>query len=294
MAEDNIAQRIAGGIGREIYTGWTGLDDYTRMVNKLKQGNFLGALKSLGVGSLELGGTVAAILGAPFSGGTSLAARGALAAGTKAPKLIALASKAPRATKALQAAGRGRKAVGTALGAPRRALQATGPAARLSERMMLSRPAVGTGLALYDPAAAAASAARVQRGARNPLRALGVIDPYFDYKQLGTIGTGRITSRLPRSAGAYTRGAVRAAGLTPFPNQSLRSFAVQRSVVPAMFDEILQGPGSDIGSGIVRTGVNQLSEADLAQLMAMAGVAPEPSMPQLAAYLQGLPSGGSL
>lgn len=285
MAQDNISERILAGLGREVSNQWLGLDDFGRVLSKLEEGNLLGSLKSGLAGTLELGGTLAAVLGAPFSGGGSLAARGALAGGAR------LATKAPRIAKALQGAGKARQAASKLAGAPRqRLIENVSPLRSLRDRMMLSRPTPGTGLALYDPAVAEASTAAMRSAGRNPLRALGIVDPYFNYKALGTVGTGRVGRLLPRSPGAYTRGLARASGLVPFAGQSLPSFAIQRSVVPRMFGAFLEGPPADLGEGIVRTGVNQLSQADLDALLAAAELEPMPAQQSaLEAYLRGTP-----
>lgn len=285
MAQDDITNRVLSGIGSEISNQWLGADDFRRVLSKLEEGNLLGSLKSGLTGTLELGGTLAAVLGAPFSGGGSLAARGALAGGTR------LATKAPRIAKALQSAGKARQAASVLAGKPRQQLiSRISPLSSLRDRMMLTRPTPGTGLALYDPAIAEASTAAMRSAGRNPLRALGIIDPYYNYKAAGTVGTGRVGSLLPSSAGAYTRGLARASGLVPFAGQSLPSFVVQRSVVPRMFGAFLEGPPSDVGEGIVRTGVNQLSQADLEALLAAADLGPA-QMPSsnLEAYLRGIP-----
>ena len=285
MADDNITERILKGARSELTNQWLGADDFRRVLSKMGEGNLLGATKSLGTGALELGGTIAAILGSPFSGGGSLAARGGIAAGTR------LATKAPRIAKALQGAGKARQAAGVLAGKPRQQLiEKVGPLSSLRDRMLLTKPTIGTGLSLYDPAVAQASAAAARSAGRNPLRALGVIDPYFNYKGLGTVGTGRVGRMLPTSPAAYTRGIARASGMVPFAGQGLSSFAIQRSVVPKMFNAFLEGPTADVGEGIVRTGINQLSQADLEALLAAADLGPM-AQPQASfeQYLMGIP-----
>ena len=64
---------VGEGVGREML----GVDDFIRVYQKAKKGDFLGALKSLGAGALELGTTIipggqvvkAAKLGKAFKGG---------------------------------------------------------------------------------------------------------------------------------------------------------------------------------------------------------------------------------
>ena len=285
MAEDNITSRNLTGARNELANQWLGADDFSRVLSKLQEGNLLGSLKSGLTGALELGGTVASILGAPFSGGGSLVAPGALAGGTR------LATKAPRIAKALQKAGESRQALGKLSGAPRQKLiEGVGPLQSLRNRMLLEKPSVGAGLALYDPAVAQASTAAMRSAGRNPLRALGVVDPYFNYKGLGTVGTGRVGRMLPTSPAAYVRGLTRASGLVPFAGQSLPSFVVQRSVVPRMFGAFLEGPPADVGEGIVRTGINQLSQADLDALIAAAELGDfGPQASAMEQYLRGIP-----
>jgi hypothetical protein len=296
MAEDNVASRIAGGVRNELLNQWLGVDDFGRVLTKAGEGNFLGALKSLGTGTLELGGTVASLLAAPFTGGGSLAARGGLALGvrgaTKAPRILSAlqkAGKAPRLVKGLETAAGARRAAKVAAAGPRaKLIERVTPLRTLQERMLLTPK--GTGVALYNPAEAAASVERARQMGRNPLRAAGIIDPTFSYRSLGTLGSGRITGRLPSSLGAYTRGAARFTGLVPFAGQSLPSFALQRSVVPRMLGEFVQGPPADVTEGLLRTGANQLSQADLDAMLAAAELGPEMAqLSPLEAYLRGIP-----
>lgn len=236
MAESTLPERLARGVGNEIYQHWTGLDDFKRAFGKASSGDILGALKSHLVGSAELGGTIVSLIGAPFTGGGSLALRGAVRG---VPLATRLATKAPRAAKLLGGLSRGRQAARAAIGAPRQALiQRVAPLASLQRKMQLTRPTVGTGLEVYDAAKAAQSMQRAQAAGRNPLRALGIIDPFFNYRQLGTFG-GRLN--LPTSAGYYTRGLARASALVPSAGQGLGSFAVERSVVPSMFEAFSKG-----------------------------------------------------
>jgi hypothetical protein len=290
MAEDNVASRIAGGVRNELLNQWLGVDDFGRVLTKAGEGNFLGALKSLGTGTLELGGTVASLLAAPFTGGGSLAARGGLALGvrgaTKAPRILSAlqkADKAPRLVKGLETAASARNAAKVAAAGPRaKLIERVTPLRTLQERMLLTPK--GTGVALYNPAEAAASVERARQMGRNPLRAAGIIDPTFSYRSLGTLGW------LPSSLGAYTRGAARFTGLVPFAGQSLPSFALQRSVVPRMLGEFVQGPPADVTEGLLRTGANQLSQADLDAMLAAAELGPEMAqLSPLEAYLRGIP-----
>jgi hypothetical protein len=296
MAEDNIASRVAGGVRDELLNQWLGVDDFSRIPTKLREGNFLGALKSLATGQLELGGTVASLVAAPFTGGGSLAGRAGLALGvrgaTKAPRILSAlkaAGKAPRLVKGLETAAGARAAAKAAMARPRaRLIERSGPLRTLQERMMLAPK--GTGMAVYNPAEAAASLERARKAGRNPLRAAGIIDPTFSYKSLGTLGSGKITGRLPSSLGAYTRGAARFTGVVPFAGQSLPSFAIQRSVVPRMLGEFVEGPPADVTEGLIRTGVNQLSQADLESMLAAAELGPEMAQASpLEAYLRGIP-----
>lgn len=58
---ENLKQGDIAGLGRNIAEGardeWLGIDDFGRMVKYAGRGDFLKALKSLGAGTLELGGT---------------------------------------------------------------------------------------------------------------------------------------------------------------------------------------------------------------------------------------------
>jgi len=268
MAEDTLASRLARGAASEVTNQWLGVDDYRRFAQKAAQGNVLGALKSLGTGTLELGGTVAAVLGAPFTFGGSTAAlaglKGAQAA-ARGGKVLKGLSAARTATKAGKVAAKAKMAV------PRQAAIRRSPLlSGLQQRMQLTAPT------------SSRIGASAQSAARNPLRATGIIDPSFNYRALGTTG-GRL--RLPTSPGYYTRGAARVTGLVPFAGQGLGSFAFQRSVLPRVFGELASGPGGDLAEMGARTGLNQLSEAEIRALLEAANMQAQAPVSPLSRYL---------
>jgi hypothetical protein len=82
---ENIKQGDIGGFGRNLWEGarddWFGIDDFGRVISKAREGDFLGAAKSLGTGLFEIGGTVMMVV----PGG----------------QVVALASKGGKAGKAL-------------------------------------------------------------------------------------------------------------------------------------------------------------------------------------------------
>jgi hypothetical protein len=268
MAEDTLASRLARGAASEVTNQWLGVDDYRRFAQKAAQGNVLGALKSLGAGTLELGGTVAAVLGAPFTAGGSTAAL----TGLKGAQAATRGGKVLRGLKAAQQASRvGKAAAKAKMAVPRQALIRRSPLlSGLQQKMQLGERASS----LIGPAA--------QQAGRNPLRALGIIDPSFNYRALGTTG-GRL--RLPTSPGFYTRGAARATGLVPFAGQGLGSFGFQRSVLPRMFSAAAAGPGADLAEMGARTGLNQLSEAEIRALLEAANMQAQAPVSPLSKYL---------
>ena len=75
---DNIKQGDFGGLGQNLWEGardeWLGIDDFKRIPGQLSRGDFLKALKSLGAGTLELGGT--ALMVVPGANVAALAAKG--------------------------------------------------------------------------------------------------------------------------------------------------------------------------------------------------------------------------
>ena len=75
---DNIKQGDIGGLGQNLWEGardeWLGIDDFKRIPGQLSRGDFLKALKSLGAGTLELGGT--ALMVVPGANVAALAAKG--------------------------------------------------------------------------------------------------------------------------------------------------------------------------------------------------------------------------
>jgi hypothetical protein len=74
----NLKQGDIGGLGRNLMEGardeWLGIDDFSRFGRYLGQGDFLKALKSLGAGTLELGGS--ALMLVPGGQAAALAAKG--------------------------------------------------------------------------------------------------------------------------------------------------------------------------------------------------------------------------
>ena len=75
---ENLKQGNIGGLGRNLWEGardeWLGIDDFSRFGRYLGQGDFLKALKSLGAGTLELGGS--ALMFVPGGQLATLAAKG--------------------------------------------------------------------------------------------------------------------------------------------------------------------------------------------------------------------------
>jgi hypothetical protein len=82
MAEEgffeNLSQADLSGLAQNIKEGardeWLGVDDFTRFLKYAKEGDFTKALKSLGTGALELGGT--ALMFVPGGQVAGLAAKG--------------------------------------------------------------------------------------------------------------------------------------------------------------------------------------------------------------------------
>lgn len=93
------------GLTRNVWEGardeWLGIDDFRRFAQNLGKGNFLKALKSLGTGALELGGT--ATMFVPGGQGVAVAAKGATGA-AKAAKVAGAAAKGSKAVKGAKAA----------------------------------------------------------------------------------------------------------------------------------------------------------------------------------------------
>lgn len=85
---DNLRQGDFRGLGQNVWEGardeWLGLDDFGRMVRYGAQGDFGKALKSLGAGVIELGGT--ALMVVPGANVAALAAKGGKAG--KAGKVL--------------------------------------------------------------------------------------------------------------------------------------------------------------------------------------------------------------
>ena len=75
---DNLSQADLSGLAQNIKEGardeWLGIDDFTRFLKYAKEGDFTKALKSLGTGALELGGT--ALMFVPGGQVAGLAAKG--------------------------------------------------------------------------------------------------------------------------------------------------------------------------------------------------------------------------
>lgn len=109
---ENLRDREYGDLAQNIWEGardeWLGIDDFGRFAKNLKSGNFFKAMKSLGTGVLELGGT--ALMFVPGGQGAAIALKGAKAAqgaakGAKAVKGAAKGAKAAKgAAKAVKAA----------------------------------------------------------------------------------------------------------------------------------------------------------------------------------------------
>jgi hypothetical protein len=57
--QDRDVKGLSQNLLDNIQNEWLGIDDFKRVRKKLKEGNFWGAMKSLGAGVFELGGTIA-------------------------------------------------------------------------------------------------------------------------------------------------------------------------------------------------------------------------------------------
>ena len=84
-------------VGRFVTDELLGIDDFGRAVSKAKKGDFAGALKSAGAGAFELGTTVAT----PFTGGGSLAAKGAVKGAAVGASKVAAKEAAKGAEKSV-------------------------------------------------------------------------------------------------------------------------------------------------------------------------------------------------
>jgi hypothetical protein len=100
--KENLERGDYSGLAQNIWEGardeWLGIDDFNRFQKNLKKGNFGKALKSLGAGILELGGT--ALMFVPGGQAAAFAAKGAKGA-----------SAAGKAAKAARGGGRFRELV---------------------------------------------------------------------------------------------------------------------------------------------------------------------------------------
>lgn len=96
----NLEYGDVGGLARNVWEGardeWLGIDDFRRFAENMGKGNFLKALKSLGTGALELGGT--AMMFVPGGQGVTAAVKGAKTA-TKAGKAVKAGAKAAKAVE---------------------------------------------------------------------------------------------------------------------------------------------------------------------------------------------------
>lgn len=203
MAEEdgfwqNLREGDLGGLGRNVWEGardeWLGIDDFGRFVSNLREGNFLSALKSLGAGALELGGT--ALMFVPGGQLATLATKGGKAG--KALNLIRPLSLAER-----QAA----KAVG-ASGAKRSLFKAgEAVAGGAAERKGMRRLLGGLDEAGYGRGGVAGSAVR---------------------------GVGQITGLLPTAQGPLARGLVGGRVRAPFLSGKLTPLAQRTGVDEAL------------------------------------------------------------
>lgn len=100
---------LSQNIGEALRDEWLGVDDFRRAYTKFREGNLLGALKSMAAGQFELGGTAAMLLtggaAAPVVGGikgVSTAGKGVkVAKGLQAARAAQGAKKGASSTKAL-------------------------------------------------------------------------------------------------------------------------------------------------------------------------------------------------
>ena len=77
---ENLKQADLAGLKQNLWEGardeWLGIDDFTRVPKKFMEGDYLGMLKALGAGTMELGGTALMLL--PGGQPAALAAKGGM------------------------------------------------------------------------------------------------------------------------------------------------------------------------------------------------------------------------
>lgn len=108
---------LSQNIGEAIRDEWLGIDDFRRAYTKFREGNLLGALKSMATGTFEIGGTAAMFLSggaaAPVVSGAkavSTAGKGAkLAKGLRAAKALREVETAAEVARGVETAAEARK-----------------------------------------------------------------------------------------------------------------------------------------------------------------------------------------
>ena len=251
----NLAQGDLAGLGQNIYEGardeWLGIDDFRRALKYGSSGDFRKALKSLGAGTLELGGTALMVLP-----GGQLAALGAK--GGKLGKAVQLLKPL---TLEQQAAARLAKAGG-------------------AKRSLFSSPAltslddiIGKEIVIKPTKEAAKSKVGKTLSGLKPDMIVGYGPGGIGGSLLR--GLGQFTGALPAEQGLLARRAfaARNAGLTPSAS--------------ARVGAALSGK---LGSAATRTGVDSaILGAAMGGEMAASRTAGQPSIIDL--YLQDLTTG---
>jgi hypothetical protein len=221
MAEEgflaNLQQGDFAGLGRNLWEGardeWLGLDDFGRIPGKLSSGDFLGALKSLGAGTLELGGT--ALMFVPG---------GQIAALSKAGKLGKLA-KPLNLMRPLSLAERSAAKVAGSRGIP---------------RMIKEGINLGIGPELAE--------ATTQKGFKKVLK--GMTDE-FGYGRGGVLGSlargaGQVTGQIPASQGPLARGVLGGRVRAPFLSGKLGPLAMRTGVDTEIMEPFLGVPEAPV------------------------------------------------
>lgn len=196
---ENLKQGNLGGLGRNLMEGardeFLGIDDFSRFGRYLSQGDFLKALKSLGAGTVELGGS--ALMLVPGGQLASLATKGG-----KAGKVLNM-------LRALSLQERGLAKTASARGIP---------------RSMNSAAALGIGPELAETVS--------QSGFKNILKRA---TDEFGYSRGGTFGSlvrgaGQLTGQLPTSQGPLARGILGGRIRAPYLSGKLGPLAMRTGI----------------------------------------------------------------
>jgi hypothetical protein len=241
---ENLRQGDIGGLGRNVWDGardeWLGIDDFARVGKYASEGNFLKALKSLGAGVLELGGT--ALMFVPGGQIAALAAKGG-----KAGKL----AKIPNVLRPLSLEERGAAKLAGRGGAKR----------GLSGAPKLTDPAEMIGRQIELPKKETIS--KFNKLVKSMADEVG----YGRGGMSGSLlrGAGQITGQLPTAQGPLARGILGGRVRAPFLSGKLGPLAMRTGVDTQIMDPFL-GDVPEAG----KQAVQPISTADLYALLAMA------------------------